>query len=220
MEALSNYERDLRTIDYFRALDQTRHGTPSEVPENLVRQMAEVLVSILQKVSDKAKCGAKWRGTKAWPGNAQLFDGKTDTAFGLGIDLLAGVYFSIGLSHFSELRHMDDSFWELLLSLKRLGRVKYDLMESPMEFASEKWEKTLTKRRKSSIFSMVVDYALVSRHEESDFGGAEIQLEWAFDSGGWQKLLPLLIEATQIGWRMNYMLYHSAYQKKRVSGQT
>jgi hypothetical protein len=213
-------ERDILTADYFHALERAPAGFSGHVPEKTGANVAGVLRDVLQEISGKTKCGARWNGIRAWVGHASLYEEKTDSAFELGVDLYTGVYYKIGLSHLEELRHVDDSFWELMLSFSKLGKIKYDLAESPKEFACEEWEHELVKFRKSKIFAMVIDYALVSRHEKSDFGDAKIELEWVFDNGGWRKLLPVLVEATQIGWRMNYMLYRSAYQKKKRLSQS
>lgn len=224
MATLSEYELDNRTFDYINALVDTPTGSGAEVPEETYRRVVDVLARILLEVVRQSKCRAKWDAIRVFEKQtvvpcAMATDEKTWMHLELGISFQT-IYLRSSLSHFEELRHLDDSFWDLCMSFGKLGTFKYDLGQFPMGFAKEEWERELVKFRNSNIFSMGIDYALLFRHGQTDFSGTDVTLEWKFVDGfRWQKLMPQLVQATELAWRMNYMLYRSAYLKSKRTTQ-
>lgn len=210
---------DICTHKYIHSLMQTARFSASEVPEDDYRRMVDVLARVLLEISALAKCGANWDDIKVFnqpAGVACAFlpDKKTGSQFMLEIDATS-IYLIFHLPHFQELQYMNDSFWELMLSLNKLGRMRYDLSVSLVGPASEKWERVLVRCRKSNVFSMLVDYVLLSKEEDdSEVGVPDITLMWPL-THGWQELLPRLVRTTEIGWRMNYLLYRSAHLRNR-----
>lgn len=212
---------DFCTQKYIHSLMQTARLSASEVSKDYYRQMVDVLTKVLLEVSALAKCGANWEDIKVFnqpAGVACAFlpDKKTGSQFMLEIDATS-IYFTFHLPHFQELPYMDDSFWGRILSLNKLGQMKYDLSVSLVGPASEKWERTLVTHRKSIVFSMLVDYVLLSKEEDSEddlVGVHDITLMWPL-THGWHELLQKLVQATEIGWRMNYLLYRSAHLRSQ-----
>lgn len=213
---------DDRTQAYLASLRHTARLSASEVSHDSYQEIISVLASVLIEVCMTIRCGADWDEVKyhrpTGVACALLQDKKTSAEFRLMVDACSTV-FEFHLAYFEELIHVDDSFWELMLSLRRLGSMNYELSLLPVDSNSETWERALGRSKRSNIFAMIADYALLSKEMDNNpetsaygYNRPSISLTWPHGCG-WERLFPTLIEATKIGWRMNYLLYRSARQR-------
>jgi len=223
MPSNDNNDCDLRTRRFLSSLMQTDRFRASEVSAEDYREMVNVLAELLVELSGITKCGANWDVVKIFDRSvaapcAFLPDKKTGTEFILAIDWNS-ISLTFRLTHFQELRYVDDSFWKLMLSLGKLGEIKYEPSSSPVSSGTEESVLALMRYRKSNIFSVVVDHILFSKEDDPFTSFPNLTLEWP-PSYSWTDLFPTLVETVETGWRMNYVLYRSAYQRRHRAVKT
>ncbi len=217
---MNDFERTILTDNYMAALAAAPRHSSHEVTAEDYRLITDVLVSALYEVTDQTKVRDEWETVTVfekpgpWP-HAFRNSKKTALAVSLTLDL-SGIFFECRFRNDHVLPSMDDRFWRLLIELAIDFDAKYELTQWPSEFACGPGERKISRARKSTVFSMITDFILVTRVSDRDptIGTLTFRFAW---NGKWSVFTPRLIEITTRAWQMSYMLHCVAYQRRKQS---
>lgn len=213
---MDDFARKLFTENYLSVLARTPRHLACDTPKQDYDAMVEVLVDIIGEITNGAKTKIAWDDIRAFASNAPVACAfrrieKARMEVELGIDF-SSVFLRFGFGYANEIPSVGDEFWHGFLDLVINRHAKYEITGWPSGFALENWERSLNKRRKSALFSMLSDFILISKTSDSchPVGDLTFSFEHPIE---WQALASTATTIVATGYRMNYMLYRSHYSK-------
>ena len=216
---MDEFERTLQTDHYLGALStqEVRKGHPFGVAEKDFELMTEVLVSVIYEVTRQVRVRDEWETATAFEHGAYPKAFRKTKKTGLEISLticLDGIFFECDLPYGYMLSSLDDRFWRTFVELILDYGGKYDLDLSPRERAMQPEELAISRARKSAVFSTVADFVLASKDPQGAvIGDLTFRFDW---TGKWASIVPTVKEITVRAWKMSYMLYRRAYERRKA----
>lgn len=134
---------------------------------------------------------------------------KMGADFTLGISL-SGFYVEVTISHSHRIQNMDDQFWKHIVKLSSLGDAELIDYGHPIEWSKRKEIKELTKFNNSLTYSIIREYVIGKIINEADSSIGYIKIIFPFNSSR-DDTYNFFDQAIYHAYRMNYLLYRSAY---------
>jgi hypothetical protein len=211
---MDDFSRELFTQNYLSAIDLTERRRACDVARNDYELMVDVLVNVLKEATDTAFPRDSWKTVTAFdrPTHAAcVFRQTVKSQMEVELVIEPGeVSLRYGLAHVWALPRMTDRFWTELLALFQNCSPKYSMSSWPLGFASNSWDKHLSKQRKSIVFSIIADFILTTQADRESHPAGDFEFRFRLEP--WNILIPKLRGVIRSGAALSYMLYRSNEQ--------
>jgi hypothetical protein len=205
-----------KLTDYLQTFQTLEKKGTSEEAEIIAFGFANTLNEVLEFAIKQNRLKDTWQPTMFIP----YLDGleiskqsaRTESKFEFGTDA-KGFYLQLRPHHLSNLKYMEDEFWELFLQLSKWGEFDFVVHESVGKVKTVRKGNNLNVG-KSKIFNLLKNYLLFEIYAEETYSFGSIRLYWPFPYF-WEDLLQNLIITIKICYKLDYLLWKVTYQKSQ-----
>jgi hypothetical protein len=210
-----------KLTDYLQTFYTLEKKGTSEEAEIITFGFANMLNEVLEFAIKQNRLKDTWQPTMFTP----YVDGleiskqsaRTETKFEFGTDT-KGFYFQLRPHHLSNLKYMDDEFWELFLQLSKWGDFDFVVHESIGKVETVREGNNLNVG-KSKVFNLLKNYLLFELYAEETYSFGSIRLNWPFPYF-WEDLIQNLTMVFKACYKLDYLLWKTTYQKSMDKRKT
>lgn len=130
---------------------------------------------------------------------------KTDCTYKFGIDE-KGIFLNTYLKHANNIRYMDDTFWQDILSLSNFGQFVFDEYGSYSKSVTEQYPE-LFKNKSSNIFRLLRNYFVDIAGGEKYVNVGTLEIRWTPEEA-----FPSIIKNACFAFKTLYKLNYSLWK--------